>query len=107
MKARPRGFELTFTHPIDPAIALDLSSYAMKSYTYEYHSAYGSDEIDTQPVEIASVITDEENRKIYLECKNLKTGYVYELQMKGLRSIEGHSLLHDTGYYTLNKIPGD
>ena len=107
MKARPKGFELTFTQPLDPAIATDLLSYAMKSYTYEYHSAYGSDEIDAHPVEIDSVMIDEENRKIYLECKNLETGYVYELQMKGLRSVEGHSLLHDTGYYTLNKIPGD
>jgi hypothetical protein len=78
----------------------------MKSYTYEYHSAYGSNEIDIHSVEIDSVMVNMENRKIYLECKNLKTGYVYELQMKGLRSVEGHSLLHDTGCYTLNKIPG-
>src|SRR5690606_10054746 len=34
MRARPDGFELTFTRPVDPAIARDPASYSMTSYTY-------------------------------------------------------------------------
>ena len=46
MRAKPDGFELTFTQKVDPATAGDLASYKMKTYTYIYQSSYGSPEVD-------------------------------------------------------------
>ncbi|MBI3468268.1 MAG: hypothetical protein HY000_35135, partial [Planctomycetes bacterium] len=47
MHAKPDGFELTFTHPVDPASAGDPNSYRMTTYCYIYQSAYGSPEVDS------------------------------------------------------------
>src|SRR5262245_51123041 len=41
MRAKPDGFELTFTKPVDPATAGKPESYVLKTYTYIYQSAYG------------------------------------------------------------------
>ena len=50
MHARPDGFELTFTEPVDPQQPGDPKSYAMKTYTYIYQASYGSPEVDeTEP----------------------------------------------------------
>src|SRR5262245_13402286 len=46
MRAKPDGFELTFTEPVDPATAGDPKSYKLLTYTYIYQSAYGSPEVD-------------------------------------------------------------
>jgi len=35
----------------------------------------------------------------------LTKGHVHELNLPGLKSKDGKSLLHPTGYYTLNEIP--
>jgi hypothetical protein len=46
MRARPDGFELTFTHPVDAKTASDPASYKMREFTYIYRSKYGSPEVD-------------------------------------------------------------
>ena len=46
MHAKPDGFELTFTEPVDPKTAGDPESYTMQTYTYIYQSTYGSPEVD-------------------------------------------------------------
>ena len=46
MRARPDGFDLTFTQPVDPASARDVKSYSMREFTYAYREQYGGDEID-------------------------------------------------------------
>ena len=46
MRARPDGFELTFTQPVDPKTAGDPASYKLLTYTYIYQASYGSPEVD-------------------------------------------------------------
>ncbi len=46
MHAKPDGFELTFTQPVDPKTAGDPKSYSMKTFTYIYRAEYGSPEVD-------------------------------------------------------------
>ncbi|MBL8760607.1 MAG: hypothetical protein JNL50_04825, partial [Phycisphaerae bacterium] len=52
MRARPDGFELTFTGDVDPVSAASAASYTMTSYTYEYHQTYGSDEMETRTLAV-------------------------------------------------------
>lgn len=104
MHARPDGFELTFTHPVDPATAADLSSYALQSYTYLYRADYGSPEVDrTHPVLRAAGVS-EDGRRVRLQTE-LVPGHIHELELTGVRSAQGTPLLHRTAYYTLNVIP--
>ena len=45
MHARPDGFELHFTSPIDAATASDPGSCILETFTHHYHGAYGSPEL--------------------------------------------------------------
>lgn len=107
MRATPDGFELRFTADLDRATAADPASYAMISYTYEYHAEYGSAEMETAKVAIAGVeVVDA--RTVRLRADGLRTGglgYVHELTMPGVRDASGRRLLHDVAYYTLHRLP--
>lgn len=108
MRIGPRGFMLEFTKDADLSAA-DFHNYAMKSYTYEYHPAYGSAEMDVKDVKIvgAQLLNP---RVLALMCDGLRgggMGYVHELKMTGLRSKDGEELLHPLAYYTVQVIPKD
>lgn len=105
MRARPDGFELTFTQPLDAKTAGNPASYAMSSYTYLYSSAYGSDEIEAQPVKITSAIVGKDGRSVRLKCEGLRELFVHELHADGVRSATGAKLDHTLACYTLNHIP--
>ena len=64
MRAKPDGFELTFTEPVDKATAADLASYKLQTYTYIFQAAYGSPEVDfTNPtIKSATVAADVSTR---------------------------------------------
>lgn len=103
--ARPNGFQLTFTEPVDVATAQHLENYAVSSYTYLYHARYGSDEIDTQTLDVTNASVAEDGLSVTLTVDGLRAGYVHEVSAPGVRSAGKTPLLHPTGYYTLNAIP--
>ena len=105
MHARPNGFELSFTKPVDPKTAGDVKSYRMSTYTYIYQASYGSPEVDHTTPTIERVRVADDNRSVRLYLSALQEGHVHELHMEGLRSFNGVSLLHNVAYYTLNYIP--
>jgi hypothetical protein len=105
MRAKPDGFELTFTQPIDPTTAVDPKSYDLSTYTYIYQSTYGSPEVDHTRPQIKGLMIGKEGRSVRLVIDGLQIGHVHELHLGGVRSAAGERLLHDAAYYTLNRIP--
>lgn len=105
MSARPDGFELSFTKPVDEKTAADGESYRMSSYTYLYHKTYGSPEIDTRELKITAARVSADRKSVRLTVEGLRAGYVHELHMPRVRSHTGEPLLHPVAYYTLNRIP--
>ena len=105
MKARRDGFDLLFTKPVDQATAKNLKSYAMQSYTYQYHSRYGSDEILTKQLDVIEATVSADRLTVTIKVPGLRELFVHELRADGLRSADGNRLLHPVGYYTLNRIP--
>ena len=105
MRAKPDGFELVFTKPIDPRTAGDAGSYSMRSHTYTYHATYGSDEILTRPVSIHRVDVGADRLSVRLVIPGLRELFVHELEAAGIRSADGEPLLHRHAWYTLNRIP--
>lgn len=102
MRAKPDGFELTFTHKVDPESAGRPESYRLETYTYIFQASYGSPEVDqTQPT-IDSVQVAEDGRSVRLRVTGLQIGHVHELHAGGVRSLQGLPLLHSQAYYTLN-----
>ncbi len=105
MRAKPDGFELTFTEPVDPATASSPESYRMETYTYIYRSEYGSPEVDRTTPTITSATVAADARSVRLVVDKLEAGHIHELHLPGVRSAKGQPLLHPTAYYTLNYIP--
>ncbi|HEX3146898.1 MAG TPA: hypothetical protein VHR66_02280 [Gemmataceae bacterium] len=105
MKAKPDGFELTFTKPIDPATAGNVESYAMKTFTYIYRAEYGSPEVDQTKPTITKVEVGKDGRSARLYVDGLQEGHIHDLALAGVRSTEGQPLLHPQAYYTLNYVP--
>jgi len=111
IRALVGGFELEFAAPADPAAAGDPASYSIRSFTHIYQSAYGSPEVDLQtcPVERAEVSAD--GHRVRLTVSGLRPCVVHEIKAAGVHSAEsdaveaGLPLLHDTGWYTLNRLP--
>ena len=105
MRARPDGFELTFTRPVDPESAGDTASYRMQSYTYRLSSSYGGPEDDKLRVAIRSARVAADAMSVRLTVDPLRAGYVHELHLDGVRGGDGEPLLHPEAYYTLVNIP--
>lgn len=105
MRARPDGFELVFTEPIDLDSVVADGALEMSSYTYEYSSRYGGEEIQTKQLSISDVSVSEDGRTVALKVEGLRPLYVHELRSNGLRSRDGVPLDHPNAYYTLNRIP--
>ena len=105
MHARPDGFDLTFTQPVDPDTAADPRSYSMETYTYIYQSSYGSPKVDQTRPGIARLTVADDRRSVRLVLDAMAEGHVHELHLDGVRSAEGKPVLHPRAYYTLNAIP--
>jgi len=105
MRAKPDGFELTFTQPVDPQTASDVKSYRMPTYTYIYQASYGSPEVDHTQAKITRAEVADDNLSVRLYVDGLQKGHVHELHLDGVQSAAGIPLLHKEAYYTLNNIP--
>jgi len=105
MRAKPDGFELTFTQPVDPKTAADVKSYQLLTYTYIYQASYGSPQVDHSNPTITSARVAPDGKSVRLKIDGLQVGHVHELNSSGLRSAEGLPLLHPQAYYTLNYLP--
>jgi glucose/arabinose dehydrogenase len=105
MHAKPDGFELTFTKPVDPDTAGKPASYEIITYCYIYQSAYGSPVVDETKPKVTKVELGKDGKSARLWVDGLEEGHIHELALSALRSAEGESLLHPQAYYTLNYIP--
>jgi hypothetical protein len=105
MRAKPNGFELTFTEPVDPAAAGDVKSYALVTYTYPFQADYGGPEVDFTNPTIASAKVSPDRKSVRLIVEGLVAGHIHELHAAGVKSAAGLPLLHSEAYYTLNRIP--
>ena len=105
MHAKPDGFELTFTEPVDEASAGDVASYTMREFTYIYREDYGSPEVDAVIPKITKATVSANKKSVRLILDTLTKGHIHEIHLDGVKSAQGQPLVHAVGYYTLNEIP--
>ncbi len=89
IEARPDGFEITFTAPVDRATAADPASYAVNGFTYKYHHIYGSPTINQQTHPVRYVAVSPDGRSARLVVDGLRLGYIHEIRMGGERAAAG------------------
>jgi len=104
MRAKSDGFELLFTEPLNPK-SLSPASLEVSSFTYQYSSRYGGDEIDTAAHKISEIQLSPDRKSARFRVDGLRANYVFELRTKGLKSNSGQKLKHPNAWYTLNRIP--
>ncbi len=106
IKAQDDGFLLEFTKPVNKQLAGQTSSYKLVTFNYHYHNTYGSPIVDQQPGMVHAAVVSDDGLSVKLTIHGMRLGFIHQLKAKGIRSNTGESLLHDTGFYTLNEVPG-
>lgn len=105
IKAMPDGFEIEFLQAVNKDQASDPAAYSVTSFTYKYHSRYGSPIINDTICPVKAAVVSEDGKKVRLVVDLLREGYVHEIKVNDVASADNVELLHNAGYYTLNKIP--
>lgn len=106
IKAQDDGFALEFTKPVQAEIGRKASSYKVTSFNYKYHNTYGSPIVDQQKAIVQKVELAVDGLSAKLTIDGMRLGFIHQLKIPELKAKTGERLLHDTGYYTLNEVPG-
>ncbi len=105
VRAMPDGFEFFFTKPVAESSAQQRAAYAVESFTYKYHSTYGSPPIRQQDHSIRGISVSDDGMRARVALEGMRQGYIYQLNLPGIRDQNDMPLLHDVAYYTLNRLP--
>jgi len=105
IEARPDGFEIEFTKPVDRERAANLALYNVTNFTYMYRYDYGSPIIRQEDALVRGLKISDDGLRVRIVVDNLREKYVHEVRLGDIQSEDGIPLLHSTGYYTLNYIP--
>ncbi len=106
MKAQEDGFILEFTKPVNRTMAENPSTYQVTSFNYKYHNTYGSPIVDQQKAIVKTVELATDGLSAKLKIDGMRLGFIHQIKVATLKAQSGEKLLHDTGYYTLNEVPG-
>jgi plastocyanin len=77
----------------------------VRSFTYKYHSTYGSPAINASNRQIKAIVVSPDRMRVRLVVDSLKEGYIHEIKAEGVQSTDKLLVMHNVGYYTLNRIP--
>ena len=103
--AKPLGFEIEFTKPVNRELAAKNDTYRLKTFTHLYRQAYGSPEVDQTEPKVTNATVSEDGIRVNIEVDGLVQGHVHDFYLPDLRSGADEKLLHTSAYYTLNEIP--
>jgi hypothetical protein len=100
-----KGFAFTFTKALDLSAQAELTA-AFKgvSYYYQYHGDYGSPRTDIHPITVNKVTFGDDGRAATVELKELQPGYIYQFDLRGLRTADGEPIANPLLCYTLNRL---
>ena len=105
IRAKPKGFEIAFTKPVDNEIASAAQTYQLKTFTHMYRQAYGSPEVDQTVPSVTKATVAADSLSVIIEVDGLVQGHVHDFHLPDMRSTDADRLLHTSAYYTLNEIP--
>ena len=101
----PSGFKVTFTKPVEPITGNSVACYSIHAFTHPYHAGYGGPEIEQQKPEVKSVVLAQDGLSALVTLEKLQEGFVYEIDLPELRSVDREELLHRNAFYTVNEVP--
>lgn len=107
VKAKPDGFEIEFTQPVDKKSAMNPAAYAIQSFIYKYHPVYGSPPVHNREHKIKGVKISEDGKTVRIVVDSLQQYHIHHIRLEGIQEANNkHNLIHPDVWYTLNSIPG-
>ena len=107
IRAKPKGFEIEFTEPLERTEPLAPSGFDVQQWRYEGTSGYGGPKLDLKKLKITKMDISADRKRIFLEIAGLRKEHVvYFMLPEGLTSVSGQDLWSSEAWYTLNNIPG-
>jgi hypothetical protein len=103
--------EITFTDPLDKAVAAEADNYTVEWFNVKRTSGYGSPEFKVSkpeekghdPVEVKSVKVSEDGRKVTLELAQIQPVTNMIIKYK-LKAADGTAMSHEIDN-TINAVP--
>jgi len=106
IRARPKGFEIEFTQPLEKIGELKRQDFLMQQWRYLPTADYGGPKLDLENILPNRIEPNEDKTKVYLEVSGLKEKHVVYFHVPYyLKSTDGQSLWSSEAWYTLNAIP--
>ena len=102
---KPDGFLMTFTKPVDKAIAAKPDAYIISTYRYIYHAGYGSPEVDKGSAHVTEAIPSADGLSVYVHLEQVREDYIHDFDLSKITEPDGKHLVHNKAYYTVNEIP--
>jgi len=104
MNLTTKGFDLTFTQPLNDTTALNPDNYKFQNYYYEYHKKYGSARMDEKAIPVTDIKISGDHKKVSLTLATLQQGYVYQLNLGDIKTESGDSLDNKIICYTVKNL---
>ena len=103
---KPDGFLITFTKPVDKAVAARPDAYNITTYTHIYHGAYGSPEVDQTTARVLRAVPSADGLSVRLQLETIMEDHIHDFDLAKIVAPDGGKLVHSKAYYTVNEIPG-
>lgn len=101
---KPDGFELTFTEPLERAIAADTGRWRVQSYLYRYSQQYGAPQSEVKTVPAQRIELGGDGRSAHVVLGTMQANRIYQLDLLGFSSASGLPLAHPVVCYTVNRL---
>jgi hypothetical protein len=102
---RKDGFQITFTQPVDKEVASRAEVYGVTTYTHIYDGGYGSPEVDQTTPRVTKADPSADGLSVMVHLDKITEDHIHDFDLAGMKSKDGHALLHKKAYYTVNEIP--
>ncbi|MDA1277385.1 MAG: DUF1501 domain-containing protein [Verrucomicrobia bacterium] len=101
------GFLITFTKSVDKHVATRNNSYNITTYTHIYHAGYGSPEVDQTTARVTQAVPSADGLSVFVHLEKVTEYHIHDFDLARMTSPDGHPLVHNKAYYTVNEMPRD
>ena len=105
VKLTKKGFQITFTKPVDPKLAEDPENYNLERWGYHYHPKYGSPKTNLKKEKPTQVKISADGLRVNVET-TLETNRVYRFNLDAISAKDGSKMSNTRAWYTLNHLKG-
>ncbi|WDE99462.1 PQQ-dependent sugar dehydrogenase [Lentisphaera profundi] len=104
LKQIPNGFRIFFTKKVDLKSAKVIANYAIKKYSFDYNSKYGSPRKNEKKVTPNSIRVAQDGLSVDISLPALSPGHVYQFETPQLKSSSGEPLASSLFCYNLIEL---